>query len=169
MSARQTTTSSTANTFTRLFVIPKTGTASINGTIAVTGTGTIFIKDYKQGDDIIINNEQRTVSTVTSDTALTVATAFTTTASGVAASVYPAEAKGSNKIFTFVSHSTNTADIFIGESTNSLGDGTDITFLDKSFPISPSQPIGPYVATNAFYLFIASTAASQKLSIIINQ
>jgi hypothetical protein len=58
------------------------GTVSTS-TTALTGSGTKFL-DYKAGDVIRVDGEtNRTIATVTSDTALTVTVAFTNTASSL--------------------------------------------------------------------------------------
>lgn len=59
-----------------------TGTADINATVNVVGTGTAFLTEVASGDSITINGETRVVDVVTDNTNLTVTAAFTTTASG---------------------------------------------------------------------------------------
>lgn len=57
------------------------GTVATVGTTALTGTGTYFL-DYEVGDKINVDGEtERTIDTITSNTALTVTVAFTNTAS----------------------------------------------------------------------------------------
>lgn len=59
------------------------GTVATTGTTALTGTGTYFM-DYEVGDKISVDGEtERTINTITSDTALTVTVAFTNTASSL--------------------------------------------------------------------------------------
>ena len=55
------------------------GTVSTVGTVALTGTGTYFL-DYQVGDKITVAGEtERTIATITSNTALTVTVAFANT------------------------------------------------------------------------------------------
>jgi len=59
------------------------GTAAVTASnTTVTGTGTVFLTDISVGDKIIVGCEQRTVSTIDSDTSLTVSEAFPKTESG---------------------------------------------------------------------------------------
>ncbi|MEW6211345.1 MAG: hypothetical protein AB1631_23470, partial [Acidobacteriota bacterium] len=63
-------------------IFQATSTAAINGTTTVTGTGTLFLSELKAGDEITINNQTRTVQSITSDTSLTVTLAFSGSVSG---------------------------------------------------------------------------------------
>lgn len=59
-----------------------TGTVSISsGSTTVTGTNTLFQREFIIGDDIVINNETRRIVTIESDTSLTVDSNYTSTAS----------------------------------------------------------------------------------------
>lgn len=59
------------------------GTVATAGTTALTGTNTFFT-DYQVGDKITVDGEtERTIATITSDTALTVTVAFSNTDSGL--------------------------------------------------------------------------------------
>ena len=61
----------------------ETGTVTTAGTTALVGSGTYFT-DYHVGDKITVSGEtERTIATITSDTALTVTVAFSTTASAL--------------------------------------------------------------------------------------
>jgi hypothetical protein len=54
------------------------GTAQINGQV-VTGTGTMFMRELRVGDNIYFEGEARSVESISSDTTLTIEEAFTTT------------------------------------------------------------------------------------------
>jgi hypothetical protein len=59
------------------------GTVATAGTTALTGTSTKFL-DYRVGDKITVDGEtERTIATITSNTALTVTVAFSNTSSGL--------------------------------------------------------------------------------------
>ena len=61
----------------------RTGTAAVTaGSQTVTGTSTAFTTELAVGDEININGEVRTVTTIASTTSLTVDAAFVNTASG---------------------------------------------------------------------------------------
>jgi hypothetical protein len=52
-----------------------TGTLTVNGTAAVTGSGTAFTTELRAGDAITINSIQRAVASIASNTALTLSSA----------------------------------------------------------------------------------------------
>lgn len=54
------------------------GTAQING-LVVTGTGTLFMRELRVGDNVYFEGEARSVESITSDTTLTLEEEFTTT------------------------------------------------------------------------------------------
>jgi hypothetical protein len=64
-----------------------TGTVTINGTTAVTGSGTSFTTQLSVGASITVGAETKIVSAIASATALTVSVAFTGSSSGTAFSV----------------------------------------------------------------------------------
>ena len=54
----------------------------------ITGTGTFFTQDLRVGDKVDINNESRTVSSITNDNSVTVSSVFTYTASNKKVGVF---------------------------------------------------------------------------------
>ena len=54
----------------------------------ITGTGTFFLQDLKVGDQVDINNESRTVSSITNDVTAVMTSTFTYSASGKKIGVY---------------------------------------------------------------------------------
>ena len=65
------------------------GTVETDGTITLTGTGTVFERAFVVGDTITVSGEtDRIVASITSDTELTVTAAFTNTASGLSFTHY---------------------------------------------------------------------------------
>lgn len=57
------------------------------GGSTVTGSGTRFISSFRVGDQILINGENKTITTITSNTALTVSGTFTNANTGAAYSI----------------------------------------------------------------------------------
>ena len=49
-----------------------TGSITPDGTTTVTGSGTVFTKQAKVGDQIVVNSHTRTITAIASDTSLTV-------------------------------------------------------------------------------------------------
>jgi hypothetical protein len=70
------------NLLARVSRSTRTGTATIAGTTAVTGSGTAFTTELRIGDEISINGEVRNIIAIASATALTVDRAFATSAAG---------------------------------------------------------------------------------------
>jgi len=71
------------------------GTATVVATSAsVVGTGTQFLTDLRVGDKIDINNESRTVLSISDNTNLLVTSAFTNSASGKKIGVFGRHPKG---------------------------------------------------------------------------
>jgi len=73
--------------------IYRTLTGSINPTAStsVTGVGTAFTTELQVGNRIVVTGEERTVATITSDTALTVTAAFTDVANDTSPQGYTEE------------------------------------------------------------------------------
>jgi hypothetical protein len=165
----QSTTSATANTWTRAFVLPVTGTASIAGTTTVTGTGTAFLTAFIVGDEIVINNEKRRVVAIASDTSITVDVAFNTTIAGATIGIFASRysLQGGNKIFNFYSAFSNASDIVLAESKN--GTTSDISLTVASMRVVAGQSISPIVSPDLFNIFVQSATASQVFFCQINQ
>lgn len=69
--------------------VPGLGTVTTAATTALTGLSTEFLT-YKAGDVILVEGEtSRTISAITTDTALTVTSAFSTSSSGLSYFIYP--------------------------------------------------------------------------------
>lgn len=60
-----------------------TGTAAINGTVNVVGTGTLALTELASGDLVILNGETRIVDAISDDLHWSVTSTFISTASGL--------------------------------------------------------------------------------------
>ena len=67
-----------------------TGTIDPTASTAVTGVGTVFTKEAKVGDKLVVSGETRTITAITSDTVCTVDTAFSDNANDTTPEIHPA-------------------------------------------------------------------------------
>lgn len=171
------------------FFISGSGTVSTSGT-AVTGTFSKFLSEVAAGDVVRINGEFRTVTLVTSDTAMTIDSALTTTATNVAYKILdsfvkwitPAAAKIVGSVagpFDFtVSGGLPKTLIFTADG----GSTTTVTFQSSDF-VSPSAAthtevrakintifgstiaINPSPEDNKIYLTSLTTGSSSSIQI----